>query len=115
MRLTIVLISLSALFVACKKKPQVEHPAPTKWELVPGHYKVYDSTGVFIYEMNIEYSSGTSELGYHIDSLHFDKLDNQFDLTIKQETFCNLTTGNTKGKLTGFERNLKILVFIPIS
>lgn len=94
------ILFLIALVIGCtKEKTPKPEPAPslTKWEKIPGHYKVYDTTGGFIYEMNIAYSSGTSSLGYHIDSLHFDKLDNQFDLTIKQEDFANypdmITTG----------------------
>jgi hypothetical protein len=92
MRLLLGLLFLIVLVAGCKKDktPTPEPtPAPTKWELIPGHYKVYDSTGVFIYEMDIEYSSGTSSLGYHIDSLTFINFDDNFNFHVAQTAASN--------------------------
>ena len=87
------ILFLIAVIVGCTKEktPTPTVSNPTKWELVTGHYKVYDSTGVFIYEMDITHSTGTSQQGYRTDSLCFNKFDNQFDFTAVQNQSCTFS------------------------
>lgn len=101
MKLLFVLLSLIPLVTSCKKKQQSE-PTPilTKWDMVPGHYKVYDSTGVFIYEMEIIHTSGINEYGGTNDTLQFIDFDGQFNLTIGQSNFSNFPDMVSTGSQT---------------
>ena len=77
--------------VSCKKDKTplpVPTPAPTKWELIPGHYKVFDTLGNYIYEMDISYIKAYSANGYPSDSFKFDNFDNQFNLKAYQNQNC---------------------------
>jgi len=61
-------------------------PEPTKWEKISGAYKVYDTLGVFLYNMNISHvPSGNN----NTDSLRFENFDGEFTFTYKQEDFSN--------------------------
>jgi hypothetical protein len=43
--------------MACRKD-KVQEPVieePTKWELISGDYKVYDTLGEYLYKMSINY------------------------------------------------------------
>ena len=62
---------------------------PTKWELIPGNYKVYDTTGEFLYDMSISYSSGTNIYGNTIDTAHFENFDGEFDFSVIQAPISN--------------------------
>lgn len=57
-------------------------PEPTKWEKIAGHYKVYDTTGVYLYEMNIVHIHVNDQ----IDSLRFENFDGEFTFTVKQSS-----------------------------
>lgn len=87
----LILLALTA----CKKDKTPEQestPVPTKWELIPGHYKVYDTLGNFIYEMDISHTIGSTIEGYRVDSLTFGNFDGNFNFTAAQNqctTFPN--------------------------
>ena len=86
------IIISAILLVACKKDKvplPIPVPEPTKWEKITGHYKVYDTLGVFMYEMDISYSGGTTAQGYPRDTLHFINFDNQYILSAHQSDFSN--------------------------
>jgi len=57
---------------------------PSKWELIPGNYKVYDTVGVFLYDMEIAHSVGTSMSGNSLDSLIFTNFDGNFNFSALQ-------------------------------
>jgi hypothetical protein len=80
------------LFTACKKdKVPIAHPTqPTKWEQISGSYKVYDTLGVYLYDMSIEHVSGLDSNGIFRDSLRFINFDGQFEFAYKQ-TNANIT------------------------
>lgn len=79
--LPIVFIGISFLFACTKEKtPTPVTPESTKWEKIAGHYKVYDTTGVYLYDMDL--------VGIHVneqtDSLRFENFDSEFTFTVKQ-------------------------------
>ena len=79
------------LLLACKKDkvPAPEPPpGPTKWEVIAGNYKVYDTLGNYLYEMNIVHVP--NESSQYTDSLRFENFDGQFTFTQKQSTADNL-------------------------
>lgn len=74
---------------SCKKDKVPEPiplPGPTKWEKIAGNYKVYDTLGEFLYEMNISHIHNDSN---NTDSLKFENFDGEFTFTNKQEKFSN--------------------------
>lgn len=76
------LISVTIL-VACKKD-KVEGPvenAPTKWEQIVGDYKVYDTLGVYLYDMSISHSYNDQT---NQDILFFQNFDFDFDFETAQ-------------------------------
>jgi len=81
-----ILSVLAVLFVlsACKKEkvpiPVVEEPS--KWELIAGDYKVYDTLGTFLYDMSIVHVP--NEADEYIDSLRFENFDGEFIFIAKQ-------------------------------
>jgi hypothetical protein len=81
-----VAIAFLLLLTACKKdKVPVVHPVqPTKWEQISGSYKVYDTLGVYLYDMSIDHFSGLDTNGQIKDSLHFVNFDGEFDLKAGQ-------------------------------
>lgn len=77
-----VIVGISFLF-ACKKEKVPSVPAtpePTKWEKIAGHYKVYDTTGIYLYDMNLVHIYVNEQ----IDSLRFENFDGEFTFTAKQ-------------------------------
>lgn len=77
-----------SIFLGCKKdKVQtIPVPEPTKWELISGTYKVYDTVGVYLYDMNIVHVPSEAE---NIDSLRFENFDGEFTFTSKQTNAAN--------------------------
>jgi hypothetical protein len=70
--------------VACTKDKTPKAPAPpepTKWEKIAGHYKVYDTTGVYLYEMNLIHTHNDVT---NRDSIRFENFDGEFTFTVKQ-------------------------------
>ena len=71
-----LIVSISLFFSCTKEKtPTPVTPQPTKWEKIAGHYKVYDTTGVYLYEMDLVHihNEATNE-----DSIRFENFDNNF-------------------------------------
>ena len=71
------------LCVACKKDKvpiTMPEPEPTKWELIAGTYKVYDTLGTYLYDLNISHIPHPEN--ETIDSLRFDNFDILFLLNI---------------------------------
>jgi len=99
--LVVLLGFASLLLFACKKdkvsKPLIPPPVMvSKWEKIPGHYKVYDTLGVFMYEMDILHSDTTLPDNTHIDSLHYIGFDGQFNFTAMQTSFSNWPVNNVR-------------------
>jgi len=63
------------------KTPVINPTEPTKWEKISGEYKVYDTTGVFLYDMKITHPINTHN---NIDSLFFENFDGQFNISAQQ-------------------------------
>ena len=78
-----------SLFFACTKEktPTPVTPEPTKWEKIAGHYKVYDTTGVYLYDMDLIHSHNNTT---NRDSIRFENFDGEFTFTTQQEEFANL-------------------------
>lgn len=76
-------------FLSCRKdkvqEPVVEEP--TKWEVISGDYKVYDTLGVYLYDMSIEHITGKNENDEIIDSLRFINIDSSFNINYEQPNF----------------------------
>jgi hypothetical protein len=80
MKQLVGILFLIVLVAGCKKDktPTPEPtPAPTKWEALTGTYKVFDITGVFLYEMELSRVKET-------DTLKIINFDGEFDLLEKQ-------------------------------
>ena len=84
-----VIVGISVLFACAKEKvPTVPiTPEPTKWEKIAGHYKVYDSTGVYLYEMNLVHIHNDAT---NRDSIRFENFDGEFIFTTQQIEASNL-------------------------
>ncbi len=87
--LILVIVAGVCFTVACTKdktpKPTTP-PEPTKWEKIAGHYKVYDTNGVYLYDMDLIHKTGVSYFGNIQDSLIFQNFDNEFTFTSVQYT-----------------------------
>jgi hypothetical protein len=85
-------ISTFSIISACKKD-KVPGPTPTpeltKWEKVVGDYKVYDTMGIYLYDMGISHNSGIDDDGFPYDSLHFENFDGQFNISARQSNASN--------------------------
>ncbi|MFT5778162.1 MAG: hypothetical protein ACI837_001118 [Crocinitomicaceae bacterium] len=80
--MTLIIFSV-ILLLGCKKdKVPIPVPLePSKWELISGEYKVYDTLGAFLYDLNIIHIY--SEMN-DLDSLRFENFDGEFTFTVKQ-------------------------------
>lgn len=79
---------MNILFSCTKKKTPVPIiPEPTKWEKIAGHYKVYDTTGVYLYEMDLVHTHNDIT---NRDSIRFVNFDGEFTFTTQQEEPINL-------------------------
>ncbi len=79
---------LILLSFGCKKEENINPVVvqePTKWELIPGHYNVYDTLGAFLYEMDII----PVQAGTQIDSFRFENFDGNFNFTTYQSSPAN--------------------------
>lgn len=81
---TILFILLLVAFFSCKKK-EIISPAPPhipkQWEKYVGNYKVYDTLGNYIYDMNISHYIGIStSSGNPLDSILIQNFADTFDL-----------------------------------
>jgi hypothetical protein len=78
-----------SLFFSCTKEktPTPVIPEPTKWEKIAGHYKVYDTTGVYLYDMDLIHSHNDAT---NRDSIRFENFDGEFTFTTKQLEASNL-------------------------
>lgn len=79
--------------IACKKKelPIIHTPeAVSKFDVIPGKYKVYDTLGSFLYDMEIKYKAGDSTSNSYRDSLMFLNMDGQYNYTYRQSN-ANIT------------------------
>ncbi len=89
----VALIAGIALAAAsCKKEvkgPDLP-PFPTKWDFIAGTYKVYDTTGVYLYEMKLTHKIGYNQWGLEQDSLVFENFDGEFSFTVKQENYSDI-------------------------
>ena len=65
--------------------PVVEEPS--KWEVIAGNYKVYDTLGAFLYDMNIVHVP--NEVDEYVDSLRFENFDGEFMFTTKQSIWSS--------------------------
>jgi hypothetical protein len=83
----ILYLGILILIVACKKD-KVEMPCPepelTKWEIISGEYKVYDTLGAYLYDMNIVHIPNSYN---NIESWRFENFDGEFTFTEKQPNF----------------------------
>jgi len=78
------LVGAILLITSCKKDKvpaPTPTPEPTKWEKITGTYKVYDTTGIFLYEMGITHSYNSN---INQDSLHFSSFDGEFNISAVQ-------------------------------
>ena len=77
------------LLLACTKEISTLTPELlTKWDKIEGSYKVYDTLGEFLYDLNIVHVPDPEN--ETIDSLRFENFDGEFTFTVKQENFANM-------------------------
>ena len=76
---TILAFMIISLF-SCRKD-KVQEPVieePSKWELISGDYKVYDTLGEYLYNMSINYERLLNSQGEEYDNFEFINFDNEF-------------------------------------
>jgi len=82
-----LLLFISSIFLYSCKKDKVPVPPPeeepTLSEKVAGHYKVYDTIGIYLYDMDIIRIHNNID---NTDSLRFENFDANFTFTVKQES-----------------------------
>ena len=84
-----ILLFFTLGLTSCRKD-NVPEPIPlTKWEKIAGTYKVYDTTGVFLYEMEIKHNLGVNQFGLTVDSLIFKNFDGGFNFSQYQNNASN--------------------------
>ena len=84
----LLLILTLGVFFSCVKDTPVFPPVPERepWEKFIGDYKVYDTTGVFLYDMSISHHySGDNVFGNPVDSLYIENLSNLFEFELKTD------------------------------
>ena len=89
-RIAIYSFVLFFILFSCKKdKTALPEPEPelTKWEKISGHYKVYDTTGIFLYEMDLVHVPAIDN--DYVDSIRFENFDGEFTFTDFQSTPAN--------------------------
>jgi len=75
----LAIAGMSILFSCTKEKTPVPVTSePTNWELIPGTYKMYDSLGNYLNDMNITHWTGYTEQNARRDTFQFDGFDGQF-------------------------------------
>ena len=78
-------LTIVVLFSCAKEKAPKpttpEKPYISKWEEIPGKYNVYDTTGTFLYEMELIHKLGMDSLGKPVDSLQFINFGGHFNFT----------------------------------
>lgn len=85
-----VLAFAGTIFVGCHKHDH--HPStPTtaqshKWDTIAGHYKVFDTVGGYLYDMDLVHIHNDTT---GRDSLRFENFDGQFVFTTQQEEPAN--------------------------
>ena len=88
MKYLLLILTLGVLF-SCRKDTPVfpSVPEPEPWEKFIGDYKVYDTTGVFLYDMSISHhSTYTFPNGQVVDSLFIDNLGDMFEFEFELKT-----------------------------
>ncbi|MGV3613404.1 MAG: hypothetical protein ACO1N0_20770 [Fluviicola sp.] len=95
-QLTLAFIAGVSLFFSCTKEktPVPVTPEPTKWEKISGHYKVYDTTGVYLYDMDLIHIHNNVN---NRDSIRFENFDGEFTFTSEQQEWSNIPMGITIG------------------
>lgn len=82
------------LFLVSCSKDKVPIPvvSPEKpWERFVGHFKVYDTTGYFLYDSDIYHYSVLNQFGIAVDSIFIRNFDNLFDLKFDFAQWQNQT------------------------
>ena len=75
------LVGMSFLLACTKKKTPIPvTPELNKWEKISGYYKVYDTTGIYLYDLNLVHIHVNDQT----DSLRFENFDSEFTFTTKQ-------------------------------
>jgi hypothetical protein len=93
MKFAIQMALLGIMLAGCKKAKVEKEKMPvtppiSKWALISGDYKVYDTAGVFLYDMSISHSKGQNTQGIIVDSLHFTNFDGNFNISASQSAGC---------------------------
>jgi hypothetical protein len=84
----IIAVTVAIWIMGCKKEvPVVTAPEPTKWDKITGTYKVYDTLGAYLYELNIVHIPHPEN--ETIDSLRFENFDGEFTFTAIQTNASN--------------------------
>jgi hypothetical protein len=87
-----ILVLLFLSLLSCRKdkvvQPIVEDP--TKWELISGDYKVYDTLGEYLYQMEIKHKRFELHSGQIKDSLEFINFDDDFNFLSYQPQINDL-------------------------
>ncbi len=78
-----ILLILVFASIGCKKEKSNEpcNPAePEQWEKFIGDYRVYDTVGTYLYNMDIDHFSGFNTFGVEVDSIRIQNFADTFDL-----------------------------------
>ena len=91
-QVTIILILILAS-ISCKKDktPETKGETLTQWQEMVGSYKVYDTSGVFLYDMSISHTRNEVQ---NRDTMHFIAFDSVFVFSALQLSSNNESQPN---------------------
>ncbi|MGB1041574.1 MAG: hypothetical protein ACPGVD_11925, partial [Flavobacteriales bacterium] len=85
-------ILISGIFACKKDEPPINcdvESIPT-WQRFEGEYKVYDTVGNFLYEMEITHFTGINNSGNEVDSFLIENFIDTFDFKVHYSLKSNL-------------------------
>ena len=88
MKYLLAILSIVLIFSCSKKEvlPTKDGDPIDHWEKFIGNYNVYDTLGVYLYDMKIDYYSGhTYSNGYTDDSLIIRNFADTFDILFRYQ------------------------------
>jgi len=76
-----IIIFVFLILLSCKKEQPATMQEPTPpWKKFVGTYQVFDTTGVYMHDMEISHFATENQHGVVVDSLRLDNFNGMFDL-----------------------------------
>lgn len=96
------LIVIFVIVSSCKKEPENTF-VHSKWDLIPGNYKVYDTSGTFLYDTKITYSTKPDSQGGYYRFFNFSPFGEYGHTAINQNPYETDPNAFTIGSINGID------------